>query len=336
MATPAHCAYCFEILTADLEDREPLEYRQVLDLWAQYDSFTKAKATEPEEDDEDEQDLDLQDGDDLEDDSEVDGLEEEDEEDEDQEDEQPEELAQTTPSKLSLPSISRLQAPSPASASSSSSTPSTLSTTSSNATIDSASKSSSKTSFFSFGSRRSRQPSPTAPSKEEEHPLFVTWNTISPRSGYKSLRGCIGTFEAQELGAGLRGYALTAAFDDHRFSPISLSELSSLSTSITFLTNFIPASHPFDWTLGTHGIRISFSHHGKRYNATYLPDVAVEQGWSKEETIVSLMRKAGWKGKSGDWKDVKGLGVVRYEGKKASLGWVEWRGWRSWVEGLRN
>ncbi|CAF9942857.1 MAG: hypothetical protein ALECFALPRED_010159 [Alectoria fallacina] len=213
MATPAHCAYCFEILTADLEDREPLQYRQVLDLWAQYDSLAKAKATEPEEDDEDGQDPDLQDGDDLEDDSELDGLEEEDDEDEeddDQEDEQPEELAQTTSSKLSLPSISRLQAPSPASASSSSSTPSTLPTTSSNATIDSASKSSSKTSFFSFGSRRSPKPSPTAPPKEEEHPLFVTWNTISPRSGNKSLRGCIGTFEAQELGAGLREYALTA------------------------------------------------------------------------------------------------------------------------------
>lgn len=211
MATPAHCAYCFEILTANLEDREPFEYRQVLDLWAQYESFTKSKAAQTEEDDEDEQDPDVQDGDDLEEDSEMDGSEEAGEdEDEDEEDEPPEELVQPVPSKLSLPSISRLQAPSPASASSSSSTPSSLSTTSSNAALDSTSKSSSKSSFFSFGSRRSQQPSPAAPPKEEEHPLFVTWNTMSPRSGKKSLRGCIGTFEAQELGGGLRGYALTA------------------------------------------------------------------------------------------------------------------------------
>jgi AMMECR1 domain-containing protein len=37
----------------------------------------------------------------------------------------------------------------------------------------------------------------------------VTWNTVS-RSGNKSLRGCIGTFEAQELDEGLRNYALTS------------------------------------------------------------------------------------------------------------------------------
>ena len=45
--------------------------------------------------------------------------------------------------------------------------------------------------------------------KGEEHPLFITWNTVS-RSGHKSLRGCIGTFEAQELEYGLRSYALTS------------------------------------------------------------------------------------------------------------------------------
>lgn len=49
---------------------------------------------------------------------------------------------------------------------------------------------------------------------------------------------------------------------------------------------------------------------------------------------MSLMRKAGWKGRSAEWRDVKGLEIVRYEGKKASLGWAEWRAWRSWVEGF--
>ena len=210
MATPAHCAYCFEVLTADLEDREPFEFRQFLDLWAQHEALTKSKATESEEGYEDEQVRDPQGGDDLESDYETEGVEEADE-DASREDEEPsEELAQPTPSKLSLPSISRLQAASPASGSSSSSTPSSLSTASSNAGLDNTSKSSSKTSFFSLGSRRSQQPSQAAPPKEEEHPLFVTWNTTSTRSGTKSLRGCIGTFEAQELGAGLQSYALTA------------------------------------------------------------------------------------------------------------------------------
>ena len=212
MATTPHCAYCFEILTAELEDREPLKYSQVLDLWAQYQSLTSPKAAKTKNDGEDEQGLDVQDGDELTEDSEMDALEEtdEDEDGEDGEESTTEDLAQPVPSKLSLPSISRLQAPSPASASSLSSTPSSVSANSSNATLDSASKASSRTSFFSFGSRRSQQPSPAAPPKEEEHPLFVTWNTVSARSGHKSLRGCIGTFEAQELGAGLRDYALTA------------------------------------------------------------------------------------------------------------------------------
>lgn len=87
-----------------------------------------------------------------------------------------------------------------------------------------------------------------------------------------------------------------------------------------------------DWDLGTHGIRIAFSHHGKRYTATYLPHVAVEQGWNKESTVVSLMRKAGWGGRSRDWREVKAMNVVRYQGMKASLGWSEWKIWREWVD----
>jgi hypothetical protein len=47
-----------------------------------------------------------------------------------------------------------------------------------------------------------------AKSTDQRYPLFVTWNTVS--RGHKSLRGCIGTFEAQDLEAGLKSYALTS------------------------------------------------------------------------------------------------------------------------------
>lgn len=80
-----------------------------------------------------------------------------------------------------------------------------------------------------------------------------------------------------------------------------------------------------------HGLRISFTYHGRRCGATYLPDVAREQGWTKEETLVSLMRKAGWSGKKDDWHKVE-LKVVRYQGKKAALDYEEWRAWREWVD----
>lgn len=86
--------------------------------------------------------------------------------------------------------------------SSSSSLPSTKSTSSSSAS----SKKGASGTDTPASSRSSLISSVSRP--KESHPLFITWNTIS-RSGQKSLRGCIGTFEAQELEAGLHSYALT-------------------------------------------------------------------------------------------------------------------------------
>ena len=171
----------------------------------------------------------------------------------------------------------------------------------------------------------------TRPEKEPSHPLFITWNTIS-KSGHKSLRGCIGTFEAQPLSKGLSDYSITSALEDHRFSPIPASLLSSLQVDVTLLTNFSkPDKDVMNWTIGEHGIRLSFYDRGRRYGATYLPDVALEQGWTKEEAITSLMRKAGWVGKKDEWKKLNSLEIVRYEGKKVSLGYGEWKEWRDWV-----
>lgn len=85
-----------------------------------------------------------------------------------------------------------------------------------------------------------------------------------------------------------------------------------------------------------HGIKISFYHHHKRYSATYLPDVAVEQGWSKEETLESLVRKAGWGASKGKgWREAAELKVVRYQGRKESVEYEEYRRWREWVVGRK-
>lgn len=164
-----------------------------------------------------------------------------------------------------------------------------------------------------------------------EYPLFITWNTVSPRSEHVSLRGCIGTFEAQELDEGISSYAITSAVHDTRFDPVSKRELPSLEAAVTLLTDFEDCDDAMDWELGTHGIRISFVDRGRRYGATYLPDVAPEQGWTKEETLVSLMRKAGWVGRRDKWQDID-LKVVRYQGKKESLQYPEYKHWRDWVD----
>lgn len=163
-----------------------------------------------------------------------------------------------------------------------------------------------------------------------ESPLFVTWNTVSPRHGL-SLRGCIGTFEAQDIDEGLSDYALTSALKDTRFPPISAREMPHLAVGVTLLTDFEDADGPMDWELGKHGIRISFTYHGRRYGATYLPDVAPEQGWNKEETILSLMRKAGWGGDKKRWREVE-MKVTRYQGKKMDMEYGEFKKWREFVD----
>lgn len=163
-----------------------------------------------------------------------------------------------------------------------------------------------------------------------ESPLFVTWNVVG-RDGHRSLRGCIGTFEDQELEDGISSYALTSALHDTRFSPVRAAELPELEVSVTLLTDFEDCADADDWTLGVHGLRISFVYHGRRHGATYLPDVATEQGWSKEETLVSLMRKAGWMGRKDRWREVE-LDCVRYQGKKESLEFGEYKRWRTWVD----
>jgi uncharacterized protein (TIGR00296 family) len=123
-----------------------------------------------------------------------------------------------------------------------------------------------------------------------------------------------------------------SAFDDTRFNPISSKELSALEAGVTLLTNFEPISDPFDWYIGTHGLRISFTYHGRRHGSTYLPAVAEEQGWTKEETLISLMRKAGWSGRKDDWRKVDDLRVIRYQGLQCKLSYREWREWRDWVQ----
>ncbi|KAK0256822.1 hypothetical protein LTS02_010492 [Friedmanniomyces endolithicus] len=303
-AANAHCAYAFECLVASFEHRQPLSLAQVDELWVQYRGSKI-----------DDRHID------------GDGAEQDDGESDADEGAEMDEPVAARPA-----AVSRLLTMDDAASAGSSNSSLPLSTRSvASSTPSSRGKGSGA---GTPASSRSSQASVGRSGGREEYPLFVTWNTTS-RSGHKSLRGCIGTFEPQELEYGLRSYALTSAFEDVRFSPIPASLLPSLSAHITLLTNFSqPTKDPLDWTLGTHGIRISFSVHGRRYGATYLPDVAQEQGWSKEETLVSLMRKGGWSGSSSrwlsTWREGKGE-LVRYEGKAVGLHYGEWRDWREWA-----
>ncbi|XP_043524734.1 uncharacterized protein CG5902-like [Frieseomelitta varia] len=162
----------------------------------------------------------------------------------------------------------------------------------------------------------------------EAFPLFVTW-TIGKDM---RLRGCIGTFNAMHLHMGLREYATTSAFKDSRFNPITLEELPRLHVSVSILRHFEDGADYLDWIIGVHGIRIEFHNEkGNKRTATYLPDVAIEQGWNQIETIDSLLHKGGYKGLV--TPDIRrSLKLTRYQSEKVTVSYQEymtyWQGRR--------
>ncbi|KIJ56824.1 hypothetical protein M422DRAFT_22959 [Sphaerobolus stellatus SS14] len=198
---------------------------------------------------------------------------------------------------------------------------------------------------------------------DEKYPLFVTWNIRSSRPGVlPRLRGCIGSFEPQSLHSGLAEYALISAFRDHRFRKIEERELEKLECCISLLTDFEDASSYLDWTVGVHGIYISFPHPStiplvstpssdsstspsplssstslpstRRFfkpkrllNATYLPEVMPEQGWSKIEAIDSAIRKAGWDGHISE-ELRRSINLRRFQSRVCNVGWDEYQEWR--------
>ncbi|OTA24593.1 hypothetical protein BTJ68_10515 [Hortaea werneckii EXF-2000] len=305
MATQAHCAYAFECLAASFEHRQPLSLAQVEDLWSQYHDPKAENDVETEEDD-------------------VNSHDNEEAGDADMTD-----AGEPTPapapshtSNAKPAAISRLlhRSRGGSESSSQSSLPSARSTASSTPSGSSGTEdtpATSRSSLFSLGRRRRDT------SHQQRYPLFVTWNVVN-RSGHKTLRGCIGTFEAQDLEQGLRSYALTSAFEDIRFPPIPPSLLPSLSTHITLLHNFsAPTSDPLDWELGHHGLRISFSHAHRSHGATYLPDVPASRAGAKRRRWSRLCGKPG------------GMDPVRPGGQAVGLGFEEWKGWREWVGGVK-
>ncbi|CAL5407023.1 hypothetical protein CsSME_00027968 [Camellia sinensis var. sinensis] len=140
------------------------------------------------------------------------------------------------------------------------------------------------------------QPPPPA-FDDGQHPLFVTWKKVV-NGGEARLRGCIGTLEAHCLINGFRDYALTSALRDRRFPPIQAKELPYLECTVSILIDYEAALHYLDWEIEKHGIIIEFTDpdYNTRRSATYLPEVAAHEGWTKIETIDSLMRKAGYNG----------------------------------------
>lgn len=120
----------------------------------------------------------------------------------------------------------------------------------------------------------------------ETRSCFVT---LHDKSG--SLRGCIGNIGASEpLIDNIVHNAINSAFRDPRFSPVSsLEELAGLELEISVLTLPEKIDSIDKFVPGEHGIILASS--GR--SAVFLPQVAPEQGWDREETLTHLSLKAG-------------------------------------------
>ena len=149
-------------------------------------------------------------------------------------------------------------------------------------------------------------------------PMFVTWK----KNG--DLRGCIGCFNPIPLYSGLQEYAVVSGTQDHRFSPIAEKELPSLQCGISLLHSFEKVENARDWEIGVHGIRIWVD----GASATFLPEVAKEQRWNKEETLKHLARKGGFHGNY-DEAAIGRTKLERYQSAKCVATWEEYQQWLS-------
>lgn len=105
-----------------------------------------------------------------------------------------------------------------------------------------------------------------------------------------ALRGCIGNIAAHEaLGDNIAHNAVNSAFGDSRFPQLAAEELNDLEIEISVLTPARPIAAAEDFIVGKHGIILQC----RGRSAVFLPQVAPEQGWSREDTLTNLCYKAG-------------------------------------------
>ena len=138
--------------------------------------------------------------------------------------------------------------------------------------------------------------------------LFTLHSSLNQKCGafvslhkHGRLRGCIGHFgENYPLHEIVAEMARAAAFEDPRFMPVTRDELNDLDIEISVLTPMRRIQSLDELELHRHGIYIK-----KGYRSgTFLPQVADEVNWTKEEFVGHCSQdKAGlgWDG----WRDAE-------------------------------
>jgi AMMECR1 domain-containing protein len=132
-----------------------------------------------------------------------------------------------------------------------------------------------------------------------------------------------------------------------------------LECGVSLLVNYEEAKAWDDWVVGTHGILISFEADGTSYRATYLPEVASEQGeasaitteilqrcgeaarhtpsdrrsiaqaarelagWDQLTALQSLVRKSGFRGECSKAL-LASISLTRYQSSKSKLAYSDY------------
>jgi len=115
------------------------------------------------------------------------------------------------------------------------------------------------------------------------------------------LRGCIGNIiGTKPLYLGVIEMSIASATQDSRFMPVSRDELDDIHIEISVLSPLKKITNPDEIIMGIHGVLVK---NGYR-SGVYLPQVATETGWSKDEFMNSLcVHKAGMEASA--WKTGK-------------------------------
>ena len=105
------------------------------------------------------------------------------------------------------------------------------------------------------------------------------------------LRGCIGNIIGRgPLYATVCDMAIQSATSDPRFNPVTKNELDEIDIEISVLSPLERIYEPDKIIMGKHGVLVKrgFS------SGVYLPQVATETGWTRDEFMDSLCaQKAG-------------------------------------------
>ena len=138
-------------------------------------------------------------------------------------------------------------------------------------------------SILSALERREISLTPPSPHLEEPRGAFTTIYF------HGNLRGCVGyVFPVASLYRTVAETARAAAFEDTRFSPVTLVEAPALEVSLSILSP-LKAIQPEEVEIGVHGLVVADG--GRR--GLLLPQVPVEHHWDRLTFIEQNCHKAG-------------------------------------------